>query len=227
MIRTSGLILVVGLLATAWLTWSPAASPPVGRAGPAAAHPRTEVPPMSQGKEEVATLGGGCFWCVEAIYQEVEGVRSVESGYSGGTVPNPTYEQVCRKDTGHVEVVQVHFDPSVIPFRDILEIFFLTHDPTTMDRQGADVGPQYRSVVFYHDEEQRRVAEEARKAAAEHWKDPIVTKIEPFTNYYPAEAYHQDYYSNNPAQPYCSFVIGPKIKKFREKFRDRLKASAR
>lgn len=178
----------------------------------------------SQGS--IATFGGGCFWCVEAVFQEVRGVRSVESGYSGGTVPNPTYEQVCRKDTGHVEVVRVDFDPAVITYPELLEIFFLTHDPTTPDRQGADQGPQYRSVVFYHDETQRRQAEEALQKAQQAWEDPVVTRLEPAGPFYPAEDYHQDYFELNPRQPYCSLVIAPKLQKFRKRFADRLKGAS-
>lgn len=180
---------------------------------------------MSQAGLSTAILGGGCFWCTEALFEELRGVHSVESGYAGGHVPNPTYEQVCNKDTGHAEVVQVTFDPKVITFREILDVHFLTHDPTTLNRQGADSGPQYRSVVFYRTDAERKDAEEAKKAAQAHWKDPVVTEIVAFTNYYAAEGYHQGYYAQNPSQPYCSFVIGPKIKKFREQFKDRLKTA--
>lgn len=174
---------------------------------------------------EVATLGAGCFWCVEAIFQSLEGVYKVESGYSGGLVKNPSYKEVCNGTTGHAEVVQVHFDPEVISFADILEVFFETHDPTTMNRQGADVGTQYRSAIFYHSEEQKRIAE-ASKAAAEEsglWSSKIVTEISPFTGYYAADGYHQDYYNNNASQPYCSVVITPKLDKFKKRFRDKLK----
>ncbi len=153
----------------------------------------------------------------------MRGVISVQPGYCGGSLPNPTYAQVCRQDTGHAEAVQVRFDPSQVSYAEILEIFFLTHDPTTPDRQGADVGPQYRSVIFYHDEAQKAVAEQARRQAEEWWEDPVVTRLEPFAVFYPAEAEHQDYYARNQGQPYCSMVIAPKLRRFREKFRDRLK----
>ncbi len=174
---------------------------------------------------EVATLGGGCFWCLEAVYEQLRGVESVVSGYAGGHVPNPTYEQVCGKDTGHAEVIQVTFDPAAVSYREVLEVFFATHDPTTKDRQGNDVGPQYRSVVFYHTDGQKRVAEEliAELAAERVWPNPIVTEVVPFTAFYPAERYHQGYYRANPAQPYCTFVVAPKVAKFRKKFAAKLK----
>lgn len=173
----------------------------------------------------LATLGGGCFWCLEAVYQQLEGVQRVVSGYAGGHVANPTYEQVCGKKTGHAEVVQLTFDPAIVSYRDILEVFFSIHDPTTTDRQGNDVGPQYRSVIFYHDEEQRRVAEEiVAELGAEHAYDaPIVTEIKPLDEFYAAEQYHQNYYAQNSTQPYCAFVISPKIAKFRKKFAERLR----
>ncbi len=177
---------------------------------------------------EVATLGGGCFWCLDAIYRDVEGVDRVVSGYSGGHIPNPTYEQVCGKQTGHAEVVQVWFDPSVISYEDILYIFWRIHDPTTADRQGNDIGPQYRSVIFYNDEAQRATAEKTRaEAEAAHvWPNPIVTQIVPLEAFYEAEGYHQDYFINNPYQPYCAYVIDPKVRKFRKSFADRLKQAA-
>lgn len=174
----------------------------------------------------LATLGGGCFWCLEAVYQQLEGVQNVVSGYSGGHVANPTYEEVCGKKTGHAEVIQVTFDPAVVSYRDILEVFFSIHDPTTMNRQGGDIGPQYRSVIFYHDDEQRRTAEEiVAELTAEHAFDsPIVTEIQPLDVFHAAEQYHQNYYAQNTAQPYCAFVISPKIAKFRKKFAERLRA---
>jgi peptide-methionine (S)-S-oxide reductase len=173
----------------------------------------------------MATLGGGCFWCLEAVYELLEGVERVESGYAGGDEPNPTYERVCAGVTGHVEVVQVSFDPGVVSYREILEVFFATHDPTTLNRQGPDTGTQYRSAILYHSAEQREVAE---GLIAELEKDgvfpgPIVTEVAPLTQFYPAEAYHQEYYRSNPDQPYCSFIIDPKVAKFREKFAARLK----
>lgn len=174
---------------------------------------------------EVTTLGAGCFWCVEAVFQDLKGVKKVESGYSGGSVKNPSYKEVCAGTTGHAEVVQVTFDPKEISFASILEIFFATHDPTTLNRQGADVGTQYRSAVFYHNDEQKRVAELAKKAAAEsgEWPNPIVTEIVSFSNFYKAEDYHQDYFSQNESQPYCQIVIAPKMDKFRKRFAELLK----
>jgi peptide-methionine (S)-S-oxide reductase len=175
----------------------------------------------------LATLGGGCFWCLEAVYQQLDGVEKVVSGYAGGHVENPTYEQVCGKKTGHAEVVQLTYDPSRVSYRDLLEVFFTIHDPTTLDRQGNDVGPQYRSAIFYHDEEQRREAEEIiAELAAEHAFDqPIVTEVKPLTRFYAAESYHQNYFEQNPAQPYCAYVISPKVAKFRKKFAERLRAA--
>ena len=177
---------------------------------------------------ELATLGAGCFWCVEAVYQEVRGVQRVVSGYAGGTVANPTYEAVCRGKTGHAEVIQVTFDPQIISFEDILYIFWRTHDPTTLNRQGADVGTQYRSAIFYHSEEQRRIAEKSKQEtdASGLWSRPIVTVIEPLTHFYPGEGYHQDFYRSNPYQPYCLFVIDPKMQKFRKEFQHRLRDTA-
>jgi peptide-methionine (S)-S-oxide reductase len=175
--------------------------------------------------KEVITFGGGCFWCTEAIFDELKGVKHVESGYSGGTMPNPSYEQVCTGTTGHAEVNQVTFDPQVISLNDILHIFFTVHDPTTLNRQGSDVGTQYRSVIFYRNDEQKKVAEEVMRdiAASKIWNAPLVTRLEPFKAFYKAEDYHQNYFANNPNQPYCRFVIAPKVAKFREKYRVRLK----
>jgi|SRR5581483_2966149 peptide-methionine (S)-S-oxide reductase len=180
----------------------------------------------TQGKREIAVLGGGCFWCIEAIYSDINGVLSAISGYAGGHVKNPSYEQVCSHTTGHAEVVQVTFDPDVISYRDILEIFFSVHDPTTLNRQGADVGEQYRSVIFYLDDEQKRIAQETIQALTEAraFKDPIVTQVEPLTEFYPAEDYHQEYFKNNPNQPYCRVVIAPKVAKFRKSHAEMLKA---
>ncbi len=183
--------------------------------------------PRPGGALETATLGGGCFWCVEAVYQEVEGVESVVSGYSGGTAATADYETVCSGTTDHAEVVQVKFDPAVISYAEILEIFWSTHNPTTPNRQGNDVGPQYRSVIFYHGEEQRRLAEQSKAGAATQiWDDPIVTQISPFEAFYPAEDHHQDYYQNvGNRNPYCTFVITPKMKKFRQQFSGKLKTN--
>lgn len=174
---------------------------------------------------QVATLGGGCFWCLEAIYADVKGVLAVTSGYSGGHVPHPTYKQVCSNTTGHAEVVQVVFDPNVISYRDLLEIFFSVHDPTTLNRQGADVGEQYRSVIFYHTPEQKRIAEEVIQelTAARAFPNPIVTQLAPFEAFYPAEDYHQEYFKRNPDQPYCRMVIAPKVSKFRTNHAEWLK----
>ncbi len=168
----------------------------------------------------VATFGGGCFWCLEAAFSELRGVERVESGYAGGRVPDPSYEAVCTGTTGHAEVVQVTFDPAVITFGDLLHVFFGIHDPTTMDRQGADIGPQYRSAIFYHDAAQRAEAERviAELTAERIWDDPIVTELVPFQAFYPAEDYHRDYYRRNPAQAYCRAVIAPKVAKLRHTY---------
>lgn len=179
---------------------------------------------MNEYTREVATLGGGCFWCLDAAFRQLEGVEKVESGYAGGQVPNPTYRDVCTGTTGHAEVVQVTFDPSVISYRDLLGVFFTIHDPTTKDRQGADVGTQYRSVVLYHTPEQRDAAEQVIEELSRNqlWDDAIVTEVAPLTAFYPAERYHQDYYANNPGQPYCQIVIAPKVAKVRKAYFDRL-----
>ncbi len=180
---------------------------------------------MSQ--TQTATFGGGCFWCVEAVMQPLRGVREVVSGYAGGRVPSPTYREVCSGRTGHAEVVQVTFDPAEVSFRDLLHVFFATHDPTTKDRQGADRGTQYRSVVLYHDDEQRQAAEEVITAldAEGVFDAPIVTEVAPLETFYPAEEHHQDYFRRNPAQPYCQAVIAPKVAKLRSRYLDRLKAA--
>jgi peptide-methionine (S)-S-oxide reductase len=185
-----------------------------------------ENKPNGSSRTEVATLGGGCFWCLEPVYEELKGVEKVESGYSGGTVPNPTYRQVCTGTTGHAEVVQVTFDPEVVTFREILEVFFTIHDPTTLNRQGYDVGTQYRSAIFYHTPEQERIAGEVISdlEAARVWEDPIVTEVTPFEAFYVAEDYHQNYFRRNEEQPYCQVVISPKVAKFRKQHLARLKA---
>ncbi|MBI5649666.1 MAG: peptide-methionine (S)-S-oxide reductase MsrA [Chloroflexi bacterium] len=174
---------------------------------------------------EIATLAGGCFWCIEAVFDELAGVISVESGYAGGSAPNPTYQQVCTGATGHAEVARITFDPSVISFADLLRVFFTVHDPTTLNRQGHDVGTQYRSAIFYHDAAQKQIAQtvSAEIAAEKIWRDPIVTEVTPFTAFYKAEDYHQEYFANNPNQPYCQAVVAPKVAKFRAHYRDRLK----
>jgi peptide-methionine (S)-S-oxide reductase len=175
---------------------------------------------------EIATLAGGCFWCLEAVFEQLRGVSKVSSGYTGGHVPNPSYEAVCTGTTGHAEVVQVAFDPDTISFRELLGVFFTLHDPTTLDRQGGDVGTQYRSAIFHHDDAQRRTAQEViRELEAEHvFDDPIVTKIEPLEAFYPAEEYHREYYRRNPNQSYCRAVIAPKVAKLRTKYLEKLKA---
>lgn len=175
---------------------------------------------------ETATLGGGCFWCLEAIYQDLRGVQAVVSGYTGGQVKNPTYQAVCSGRTGHAEVTQVTFDPEVISFADLLTIFWRIHDPTTLNRQGADVGTQYRSAIFYHNETQKAIAEQSKTEteAAGLWSNPIVTEITALDTFYPAEDYHQNYYKDNPNQGYCRMVIDPKVRKFRQAFQDKLAA---
>ena len=175
---------------------------------------------------QIATLAGGCFWCLEAVFDELNGVISVESGYAGGQVENPSYRAVCNGDTGHAEVVRVTFDPSVLSYRDLLTVFFTVHDPTTLNRQGHDVGPQYRSAIFYHSEEQKTTAEAtiAAVSAAGLWANPIVTEVAALDVFYPAEAYHDDYFARNPNQSYCQVVIAPKVAKFRKQHLQRLKA---
>jgi len=176
-------------------------------------------------QKEVVTLGGGCFWCTEAVFSELNGVEKVESGYSGGAMSNPTYEKVSTGTTGHAEVVQITFDPRVISFEEILRIFFTMHDPTTLNRQGADVGTQYRSVIFYHNNKQKAIAEKVIEEInrAKIWNAPIVTQIEPFKIFYQAEDYHNDYFKRNPEKPYCQLVIAPKIAKLRQHYREKLK----
>lgn len=176
-------------------------------------------------KREVATLGGGCFWCIEAAFQEIDGVVNVESGYSGGTTVSPTYEQVCKGNTGHAEVVHVTFDPNTISYKEVLEIFFTAHDPTTLNRQGADVGTQYRSVIFYHNEKQKKSAEQVIEEMniKKVWDDPIVTTVEPLKKFYKAEDYHKKYFDRHPEAAYCRIVIAPKIAKLRNKYREKLK----
>lgn len=171
-------------------------------------------------ERESATLGGGCFWCLEAVYLEVRGVEKVVSGYTGGSVPDPTYQQICTGTTGHAEVVQLTYDPNMISFRKILEVFFTIHDPTTLNRQGADVGTQYRSAIFYHTPEQREVAEQIIREFGEAgvYDAPVVTEVAPLDEFYPAEDYHQDYFRRNSNQPYCQVVVAPKVAKFRSKF---------
>jgi peptide-methionine (S)-S-oxide reductase len=166
-------------------------------------------------KLEQATFGAGCFWCVEAVFEQLEGVHSVIAGYAGGDTPNPTYSEVCKGKTGHAEVAQIVFDPSKINFEQLLDLFWKSHDPTTLNRQGADIGTQYRSVIFYHDENQRITAEKSKIEAAKYIKDAIVTEIKPLEKFYEAENYHQDYYKNNPMAPYCMFVIQPKLDKLK------------
>lgn len=176
-----------------------------------------------------ATFGAGCFWCVEAVYQQLEGVVAVESGYAGGEMKNPTYKEICTGKTGHAEVIQITYDANVTSYSELLDVFWRTHDPTTLNRQGNDSGTQYRSVIFYHNEAQKRIAEASMAAASEAkiYDDPIVTEISPLSNYSKAEDYHQDYFKNNPNQPYCFYVVGPKVDKFQKLFKDKLKAGVK
>lgn len=183
-----------------------------------------QTPPLPQ-SGEIATLAGGCFWCLEAVYDELKGVEDVVSGYAGGRVPNPSYELVCTGATGHAEVVQIAFDPKIISFKEILEVFFTIHDPTTLNRQGSDVGTQYRSAIFYHTPEQKVTAEQViAELNSEHvWDGSIITELKPFEEFYPAEAHHQEYFKKNPNQSYCRVVIAPKVTKFRKQFLDKLR----
>ena len=183
---------------------------------------------MENTNTETATLAAGCFWCVEAVFDDLRGVKDVVSGYSGGHKENPTYREVCSETTGHAEVVQIRFDPQVISFKEILQVFFTVHDPTTLNRQGNDIGSSYRSAIFYHSDEQKRVAEEVIKEVTAEgvYDDPIVTEITAFDKFYPAEDYHQEYFANNPTQPYCAAVVAPKVAKFRQKYVSRLKSSS-
>lgn len=188
---------------------------------------QTNQKPMQKANDgkEVATIAGGCFWCTEAVFKELRGVEKVESGYSGGTLANPTYEQVSSGTTGHAETIQITYDPKVISFKELLEVFFVVHDPTTLNRQGADMGTQYRSAIFYNSPAQKKIAEEVIKeiTAQKIWKDPIVTKLEPYKAFYSAEEYHQDYFARNPDKAYCRIVIEPKVLKFRKQFVSKLK----
>lgn len=180
---------------------------------------------MQNEKLRKATFGSGCFWCTEAVFERLRGVQKVVSGYSGGSVDNPTYEEVCRGATGHAEVVQLTYDPVMISYDELLEVFWKTHDPTTLNRQGNDVGTQYRSIIFYHNEDQKKLAEKYKEELDESgaWNNPRVTEISPFTEFFEAEGYHQNYYENNPAQGYCAFLIAPKIEKFEKVFKEKLK----
>ena len=206
---------LLGLMASA------CSSPP---SGVASTDLKSTAEMSTTGSYDTATFGGGCFWCIEAIFLELKGVKEVASGYSGGARENPTYEQVCSGATGHAEVVRVIYDPAVITYDELLEVFWSIHDPTTLNRQGADVGTQYRSVVFYHNEQQRVLAEgyKSKLNASGVFQDPVVTEISSLQNFYPAEKYHQNYYNENSSQPYCTFVIRPKMEKFRKVFSDKL-----
>lgn len=192
--------------------------------GNAVNHPNNS--PLNNNLEQ-ATLGGGCFWCLEAVYENVQGVENVMPGYTGGSEVNPTYEQVCTGATGHAEVIQVTFDPTVIRYKEILEIFFAMHDPTTLNRQGNDVGPQYRSAIFYHSPEQKQQAQATMRSleAEGIWDRPIVTELSPLDIFYPAEAHHREYFRRNPSQPYCQFVIAPKVATLRKRYADKLKVT--
>jgi peptide-methionine (S)-S-oxide reductase len=181
---------------------------------------------MSEHRQEVATLGGGCFWCLDAVFRELRGVERVQSGYAGGDYLNPTYRDVCSGLTGHAEVVQVTFDPDELSYRDLLGVFFTIHDPTTLNRQGGDVGTQYRSIILYHSRQQKETAESVITELGRLWPDPIVTQVVQASAFYPAEKYHQDYYANNANQPYCQIVIAPKVAKVRKAYLERLKKGA-
>jgi peptide-methionine (S)-S-oxide reductase len=180
---------------------------------------------MKDDRLETATLAAGCFWCVEAVFDDLEGVEDVVSGYSGGHKENPTYQEVCSETTGHAEVAQIRFDPAVLSYADLLRVFFSVHDPTTLNRQGNDIGSSYRSAIFYHSEEQRRTAQKIIDEVTNEgiYDDPIVTEVAQFEKFWPAEDYHQEYFANNPNQPYCTAVVAPKVAKFRRKYADRLK----
>lgn len=182
---------------------------------------------VNMNDRELATLGGGCFWCTETMFSELNGVEKVESGYSGGSIVNPTYQQVCTGTTGHAEVIQITYDPKVISFKELLKVFFTVHDPTTLNQQGADVGTQYRSIILYHNSEQRTIAEQTIKEveSAQIWDSPIVTQLKPFEAFYRAESYHQEYFKQNPRQPYCQIVIVPKLMKLRQHYNAKLKAA--
>ena len=185
-----------------------------------ASNQSTQNQPANQASQAIATLAGGCFWCIEAVFENMRGVSKVESGFAGGVMLNPTYRQVCSGESGHAEVIQVTFDPSIVSYEELLLVFFTVHDPTTRNRQGADVGTQYRSAVFYHDAAQKAIAEQviARLTAERLWPNPIVTEVAPFDAFYKAEAYHQQYYRNNASKPYCQIVIAPKVTKFRKAY---------
>lgn len=199
-----GTSMVLGLLAAStWFCSAQTATTPMNESKPA--------------KTELATLGGGCFWCTEAVFQMIPGVKSVVSGYAGGKTENPTYKEVCSGNTGHAEVIQVEFDPAQVSYEKVLETFWEAHDPTTLNRQGADVGTQYRSIILYHSPEQKAAAEKSKAEAQKHFSKPIVTEIVPLTKFYRAEGYHQDYFRNNTTQPYCTVVIQPKVDKFKKK----------
>lgn len=185
--------------------------------------PKTLAPEMNE-HTAYALLGGGCFWCVEAVYQRMKGVIHIESGYAGGHVKNPPYREICTKTTGHAEVILIKYNPQITSYEEILEVFFRTHNPTTLNQQGNDIGPQYRSVIYYYNEEQKKIAEHVKNNyASQFWDDPIVTEISKFVNYYPAEDYHQNYFNNNRLQGYCVFVVKPKVDKFVKEFKDKLR----
>lgn len=185
--------------------------------------PKTLAPEMNE-HTAYALLGGGCFWCVEAVYQRMKGVIHIESGYAGGHVKNPPYREICTKTTGHAEVILIKYNPQITSYEEILEVFFRTHNPTTLNQQGNDIGPQYRSVIYYYNEEQKKIAEHVKNNyAPQFWDDPIVTEISEFVNYYPAEDYHQNYFNNNRLQGYCVFVVKPKVDKFVKEFKDKLR----
>jgi peptide-methionine (S)-S-oxide reductase len=218
-------LFTVGMLGFAMLSCAQNKRSDMGKASAATASGVSVQLSNSDPDMELATFGAGCFWCVEAVFQRLEGVKSVVSGYTGGHVKNPSYEAVCRGTTGHAEVCQIAYDPKVISFEELLEVFWQTHDPTTLNRQGNDVGPQYRSAIFYHNDNQRQLAEQYKKAIDQSgaWGKPIVTEITALDVFYPAEDYHQNYYNRNSTQSYCAFVIAPKVDKLKKVFADKLK----
>lgn len=227
-IRNVAYVLLLVLMAGCQQASVPSFESKAMAADPATKNPKEATSNPDSEKFATATFGEGCFWCSEAVFQNLKGVKSVVSGFSGGKVENPSYEDVCTGRTGHAEVIQVTYDPAVISFDDLLKVFWQTHDPTTLNRQGHDSGTQYRSAVFYHDDEQKRIAEQYKQQldASKVFKDPIVTEITPFKNFYPAEKYHQNYFNLNPTQQYCQYVIRPKVEKFNKEFKAMLKDAA-
>ena len=221
--RASRLILTFVMPSASLICGMAFAQTRVNPSGPSSNDQASTMTNPANPNESVATLAGGCFWCTEAVFEKMIGVNDVVSGYIGGQVPNPTYEQVCGKKTGHAEAVEIYFDPEKVSFKELLKVFFKTHDPTTLNKQGADEGPQYRSAIFFHDAEQEAIANEIIKELSAEFRDPLVTSLEPATTFYPAEEYHQDYYARNPNAGYCQAVVAAKVKKFETQFSDKVK----